>query len=92
MYVYYHVSWNPELVFATFSMPQEAKDPRSDTFILYIFLDCPKHPEDYTDIPSCFLSISHKLMSQQQLGYISRYKVNWKKAVTCSVQVLLTRS
>lgn len=39
-----------------------------------------------------FLSISHKLMSQQQLGYVSRYKVNWKKAVTCSVQVLLTRS
>lgn len=43
MCAHYCVSWYPEPVFVTYSMPQEAKDCRPDTFILYFHLICHNH-------------------------------------------------
>lgn len=39
----YCVSWYPETVFVTYSITEEAKDPRPDTFILHFHLICHNH-------------------------------------------------
>lgn len=59
MCAHYCVSWYPEPVFVTYSMPQEAKDLKPDTFILHFPLICHKsYCKNCIDGPAQFLSIS----------------------------------